>query len=79
MTRFWQWSAYYQIENETPTTSESILAHLASLITNYLCRSKYSSSDFLPSVTKKKKEFNKKEGANFFRSLTGMLKGKEDK
>lgn len=79
IVRFNEWAAYFEIENETPTTTEFTLAHLGALITNYLCRTKYKSGDFLPNYKPEKKSFTKDQGADFMRQLVGYLSNKEVK
>lgn len=76
MVRFWQWSAYFAIENETPTTTERILAQIASFVGSKWFKGTHKAADFLPSVNKNKKEFTKNEGAGFIKSLAGMLGAK---
>lgn len=75
LTRFRQWQAYYEIENETPTTTEQILAQTASVLHNKNCKGEFTALDFLPHVKSEKKEkkvFTKQEGSNFFRSLSAI-------
>ena len=72
ITRFKEWIAYFQIENDTNSTTDNNLAHLSCLITNYLCKKKYTLKDFLPNQSKER--FNKKSGENFFKQLAGIAK-----
>jgi len=76
IVRFKEWDAYFRIEHETPSKSELILAQIAALISNYICKKRYKASDFLPEVKEDKKQFSKKEGANFFKRLVKSLGGK---
>ena len=71
--RFREWAAYYEIENETPTTTERILAHIASVVTNYAYRKKYKASDFLPQVKEEKGKFTKKQGSDLFQGLANLV------
>jgi len=75
LTKYREWWAYYEIENETPTTTEQILARMASMTHNKMYQNKLTALDFLPNIKQEKQEkqvFTKQEGSNFFRSLSAI-------
>ena len=74
MKRFYEWSAYYEIELETPTVTETALACIASYIWNDNYRDKRAPSYYLPTVEKEKKILSKTQGSNLFKGLAGIFK-----
>ena len=74
LTEFNERLAYFAVENETPTATDKNIAHIACIITNYLCRKKYKLSQFLPSIKSNKRQFTKKQGSDFFKGLVGIVK-----
>ena len=73
LIEFRQWAVFYEVENETPTTTENILAHIAAIVTSYLCKKRYKASDFLPKVISEKVRFTKKQGSDFFKGLKNLV------
>jgi len=71
MKRFFEWSAYFEIENETPTVVETNLAFIASYIYNKTYRAKRTADYYLPTV--EKEILTKKQGSDLFKGLSRIV------
>ena len=51
------------------------IAHIATMIANYISKKKFKLSDFLPCIKSKREVMDKKQGSDFMKQLSSIVKG----